>query len=73
MKSFLNKMVSTSGDVSFGRVFAGLWALFYMGQHAWFWHLTGHMVENATVLTHLGVITTLYGLGKIPSGGQQPS
>lgn len=65
--TFLAKMVSSSGEVSFGRCSATVWSLFYLTQHAWFWHRTGALVDNATVLTHLGVITTLYGLGKIPA------
>jgi len=65
--NFLKTMLSDSGEVSFGRCAAGAWAVFLMVQQAWFWHRTGHLVDNGTAATHLGYIVTLYGLGKVPA------
>ena len=63
--SFFGKMLSTTGEVSFGRCAAAAWSIFYAVQHSWVFHRTGHLVDNTTVVTHLGVVTTLYGLGKV--------
>ena len=67
MLDFVKKVVSDSGEVSFGRCAAGVWGFFLMGTQAWFWHRTGHLIDNATAATHLGYIVTLYGLGKVPA------
>ena len=40
---------------------------FFLVLHGWFYHRTGHLVDNPTTLTHVGVISSLYGLSKIPA------
>jgi hypothetical protein len=67
MKLFLQDMFSDSGTVSFGRCSAGLWCLFLMAMEVWYCHHFGALVDNSTLISHVAVVATLYGLGKFPS------
>jgi len=52
-----------SGDISFGRCLSAFWAAYFAVQDYHFFLTNGHhLVDNATLLTHLGVITTSYGI-----------
>jgi len=67
MRDFIKKMLSDQGEVSFGRCAAGAWCLFLMGLEVWHIAHVRALPENSTMLTHVGMISTLYGLGKIPA------
>ena len=67
MREFLKKMLSTSGEVSFGRCSAAAWCIFLMGLEVWHVHHLHALPDNATMLTHVGMVSTLYGLGKVPA------
>jgi len=72
MREFLRDMLSPSPNVSFGRCAALGWSVFLMGLEVWHVHHVHALPDNATMLTHVGMIATLYGLGKVPSGGADP-
>jgi hypothetical protein len=67
MRDFLRQMLSDSGSISFGRCAAGAWCLFLMGMQVWYVVHFRALVDNATLMSHVGCIATLYGLGKIPA------
>ena len=72
---FIQTCLSDSGAVSFGRTMSALWSFYYMAIQAWFYHRSGHLPDNGTILTHLTVITTFYGVtksGEIFGGNKQP-
>jgi hypothetical protein len=62
---FIKNCLGDIGDISFGRTASAFWSLYFMTQDAWFFHRSGHLVDNATLLTQLSVITTFYGTNKV--------
>lgn len=64
---FMGMMLSDSGEVSFGRCAAGFWGTFLMGMEIWYTVHNGKLVDNSTLMCHVAVVATLYGLGKLPS------
>lgn len=70
----ITKALSESGEISFGRTISAVITLYFLAQDAWFFHRTGHLVDNATLLTQLSVMTAFYvsskGLGALPGNGK---
>lgn len=62
---FICSALSPSAAISFGRFMALAWSLYFMVLDAWLYHRTGHLVDNLTLGTQLGVITTFYGITKV--------
>lgn len=60
LKGMLEGCFSASDSVSFGRVISFLNTLYFLSTDAWFYHRTGHLVDNATLLTQLSVMTAFY-------------
>jgi len=56
--------LSESGEISFGRSISALITLYFLAQDAWLFHRTGHLVDNATLLTQLSVMTAFYASSK---------
>jgi hypothetical protein len=56
--------LSESGEISFGRTISAVITLYFLGQDAWFFHRTGHLIDNATLLTQLSVMTAFYASSK---------
>lgn len=56
--------LSESGDISFGRSISLVIVVYFLGQDAWVFHRTGHLVDNATLLTQLSVMTAFYASSK---------
>lgn len=67
MREFVKKMLSANGEISFGRCAAAAWCLFLMGLEVWHVVHVHALPDNPTMVTHVGVIGTLYGLGKVPA------
>jgi len=70
----ITKALSESGEISFGRTISAVITLYFLGQDAWFFHRTGHLIDNATLLTQLSVMTAFYvgskGLGALPGNNK---
>jgi hypothetical protein len=62
---FLCSALSSNAAISFGRFMSLAWSVYFMVLDAWLYHRTGHMVDNLTLGTQLGVITTFYGVTKV--------
>jgi hypothetical protein len=62
---FIRNCLGDVGDISFGRTASASWSFYFMAQDAWFFHRLGHLVDNATLLTQLTVMTTFYGTNKV--------
>lgn len=56
----ITTMLSESGDISAARSFTAYLILYFSAQDAWFFHRNGHLVDNATLLTQLSVMTAFY-------------
>lgn len=65
LKWFIDNCLSDSGAISFGRTMSGIITLYFLGQDAWFFHRIGHLVDNSTLLTQLGLMTAFYGVNKV--------
>lgn len=70
----ITKALSDSGEISFSRTISACITIYFLAQDAWLFHRIGHLVDNATLLTQLSVMTAFYlgskGLGALP--GNQP-
>ncbi len=57
---FVRECLGESGAISFGRTASAYLIGFFTGMDAWHYHKTGHLVDNATLLTQLTVMTAFY-------------
>lgn len=63
-KWFMTMCLGEGGTISFGRSLSAFWSLYFAAID---WNLfakSGHLVDNATLLTQLTVITTSYAITK---------
>ena len=67
MREFVKKMLSAEGEVSFGRCAALFWLVFIAGCEVWHLFHAHALVDNGTMISHVGCVSTLYFLGKVPA------
>jgi hypothetical protein len=63
--SALRSCLSETGDISFARTVSGVLVLYFLTTDAWFFHRKGVLVDNATLLAQLAVMTAFYGSNKV--------
>lgn len=64
IKWFVTMCLSDQGVISFGRTLSAFWTLYFAFQDYHFFLISRHLVDNATLLTQLTVITTSYAITK---------
>lgn len=66
LKEFFISMLSepNNGGVSSARCFIFGLLIFFCTLDAWYFHRTGHLIDNTTATTQLGWVTSFYGLNK---------
>lgn len=65
LKWFIVTCLSDGGTVSFGRTLSAFWSVYFATLDYHFFLVNSHkMIDNATLLTHLTVVTSSYGITK---------
>ncbi|HEV7522989.1 MAG TPA: hypothetical protein VGP89_17945 [Candidatus Angelobacter sp.] len=72
LKWFVRAMFSESGEVSSARCFTAFLILYFSTQDAWYFHRVGHLIDNATLLTQLTVMTAFYVTNKTAAVFDKP-
>lgn len=64
IKWFVTMGLGEGGTISFGRSLSLFWSLYFAAIDWSLFAKSGHLVDNATLLTQLTVITTSYAITK---------
>ena len=64
LKWFVTACLSDQGAISFGRTLSAFWTLYFAVQDYHLFIISRHLVDNATLMSQLTVITTSYAITK---------